>query len=139
MQIIFTLFFIIFSQSYSFASDCKAVQWPFSKNISNIQPLSFQAIPRDHLYKYLYFEISNPPAERVKGLAVKLFFYLKNTEQNEDKYQMIMALEWASDLMTQKPTIIPLSEICAIEDKINRGPSSSKEKPKSRIIQKKKK
>jgi len=137
MQIIGT-FILIFSFGYiALANDCRTVQWPFSKNIKDIQPLSFQSIPRNHLYKYLYFEISAAPSARVKDLASKLFYYLKNTEQNEDKYQMIMALEWASDLQTAKPRIIPISEICTMEDKINREPSSKKIK-RNKIIKKEK-
>ncbi|MFN3698552.1 MAG: hypothetical protein ACK4VO_14045 [Pseudobdellovibrio sp.] len=127
MQRIASFLIIIFFQSYSLASDCKAVKWPFSKNIKDVQPLSFQSIPRNHLYKYLYFEISNPTTIRVKGLASNLFFFLKNSEQNEDRYQMLQALEWAADLQTQTPRIIPISEICSMEDKINREPSSTKQ------------
>lgn len=126
----------MFINSYSFASDCKAVKWPFSKNIKDIQPLSYQALPRDHLYKYLYYELSSDPKVRVKELAARLFYYLKNSEQNEDKYQMIMALEWVADLKTQNPRIIPIEEICSMEDKIERGPSSTK---KSKSIKKSKK
>ncbi len=126
MPVIVGFFIIMLLNSVSFANDCRAVHWPFSKEIKSLQPLSLQAIPRDHLYKYLYNELSSVPAQRVAGLASKIFYYLKNTELNEDKYQMLMALEWASDLNTPKPRVIPISEICSIEDKINREPSSTK-------------
>ena len=125
MQITFifimTFLFIQFSQ----ASECRAVQWPFSKEIKNVDVTSFQTVPRENLYKYLYRELSSAPRERINGLAAKLFFYLKSTEANEDKYQMVMALEWAAELQSPNPQIIPLSEICSMEDKINRQPSST--------------
>lgn len=120
MQVIFILLFTILINSVTFASECRAVQWPFSKNVKNIQPASLQAIPRDHLYKYLYHELSVVESKRIPNLASKLFHYIKNTEQNDDKYQMIMAVEWASELNTTKPRVIPVSEICKMEVKINK-------------------
>ena len=128
MPKIIIFFLVLFIKGLSFASDCRAAKWPYSKNIKEIQPIFFQAVKRDHLYNYFYYELATSPSNRVKGLAFKLLYYLKNTEQNEDKYQMLLALEWASDLTTSRPRVIPLSEICAIEDKINRQPSSEKKK-----------
>lgn len=125
MQVIFLTFIsIIISGSSASAGTCEAVRWPYSSNIKDIQPLSLQVIKRAHLYSYLYHELSTPVASRVPGLVQKLFFYLKNTEANEDKYQMIQAFEWAADLQTKNPRVIPLSEICNIEQKIARTPSS---------------
>ena len=119
---------VFFSASLTTASECRAVKWPFSKSINDIQPLSLQAIPRDHVVKYFYREISTPLNERISGLASKLLVYLKNTELNDDKYQMLLALEWAAELDSNKPRIIPITEICNLEKTIAREPSSLKKK-----------
>ena len=117
MQIIIGFFFVLLLTTTTLANTCRAVQWPFSKEVKTIQPLSLQSISRAHVYSYLYFEIGSPAAKRIPGLAEKLFGYLKNTEINEAKFQLIQALEYAADLNTSHPRIIHINEICALLDK----------------------
>lgn len=120
MQVIFKILIILILSLNVEAQVCKSTKWPFSKNIRNLKVEQMQLLPREHLYQYLYHEISSDPKKRVQGLASKLFFYLKNTEVNEDKYSMISALEWAADLDTPRQRIISLNEICSIENKIRK-------------------
>lgn len=70
------------------------------------------------LYSYLYYELSRPPKERIEGLAKKLFHFLINTEPNEIRFNLLSALEYAADLNSQNPTVISISEICHLEEKL---------------------
>jgi hypothetical protein len=128
MQVILIFLFTLMT-SLAQASTCGEIKWPFSKDISKLGPTQLLVVPREHLFKYLYYEISQPDEKRIKGLAAKLFHFLKHTELNEDKYNFLEALEWASDLNTQ-PRVIPIREICDLEAKISRSPSSSSKKKK---------
>jgi hypothetical protein len=129
----------LFANATETAQTCKAVHWPYSPDLRGVTVEALNLIPRPHLYSYLYSEISSEPVKRVPGLAEKLFFYLKNTEVNEDRYQMIQALEYAADLGTAKPRIIPLKEICNLEEKGLREPSSTAKAKKAKTPAKAKK
>ena len=125
MQMIYGAIFILLSSQLSMANDCEAVKWPYAHKIADLEARQVDKIPRRSLYKYLYFEISSPLEVRIPGLATKLFFILKNTEVNEDKFQMLEGLEWAADLDQEKPRVISIAEICSIEDRISRTPNST--------------
>ncbi len=129
----------LFAKAAEPAQTCKAVHWPYSSDLRGATVEALNMVPRPDLYSYLYAEISTEPAKRVPGLAEKLFFYLKNTEVNEDRYQMIQALEYAADLGTAKPRIIPLKEICNLEEKGLREPSSTAKAKKAKTPTKAKK
>ncbi|MBC7421723.1 MAG: hypothetical protein H7328_13420 [Bdellovibrio sp.] len=128
MQIVFIFTLVLFTTIFSSASDCRSARWPFRGDIKSLQPIEFQAYKRAHLFEYLYNELSLAPEKRTPYLANKLFFYLKNSEINEDRYNLLMALEWAAELQLKTPRVIPLTEICALESKIKREPSSLKRK-----------
>ena len=83
--------------------------------------------PREHLTKYLYFELSAPAKNRTNGLAGKLFYYLKNTETNDNRLDFLKTLEWAADLQKTKPRTVSMKEICQLEAKVARIPAGKKE------------
>ncbi len=121
------------------AMNCTAVRWPYSveaADINNIKPFDFEKFNREYLYSYLYFEISQPPKDRIPGLAKKLFYYLKNSEVNQDKHNFVGALEWAADLDTAQPRVITTREVCNLIEKMRiangeRTPDSVKGRTKS--------
>lgn len=127
MQIILGLVLITigaFGNNY----ECRAVQWPFSRQVAKINVPELSNQPRMFLYSYLYYELSRPPKERIEGLAKKLFHFLINTEPNEIRFNLLSALEYAADLNSQNPTVISISEICHLEEKAFRQPSSVEKK-----------
>lgn len=101
--------------------NCHFTRWPYSKSAQNIKELNIKnldQVPRDYLYIYLYFELTQTKENRVPGLAQKLFFYLKNSEGNENRQKLITAIEFASDVDSAKPNVIPAAEICELENKL---------------------
>lgn len=121
MPVIFVVIILLSSllnTNSALASNCKATKWPFAKTNKQLKAENLKVIPRDHLYSYLYYELSADPQTKDKKLAQQLFNFLKSTEVNNDKYQMIQALEWAADLETKKPNTISIKELCQIEAKI---------------------
>jgi len=114
------------------ADKCKAVKWPYSKNIQKVKVDDLRSIERTYLDSYLYYELSTPVDKRTAGLAKKLLIYLTKTELNESKVYFYSALLEASDVNTNSPKVLQLQDICDLYTKITRGPSSVKTKVKSR-------
>lgn len=114
----FALVSLLLNANHAEASTCKATKWPFAKTDKQLKAENLKVIPREHLYSYLYYELSADRKTQDKKLAQQLFNFLKKTEVNDDKYQMIQALEWAADLETKKPNTISIKELCYIEAKI---------------------
>ena len=132
MQVIQVLFILLISIHSLAAPDvCRAVKWPFADDGAKLDVGRLSKIEREHLFKYLYFEISAPTTGRVPGLAAKLFFYLKNTELNEDRYQMLMALEWAVD-PSANSVPINIKDICILHDRVLRLPQSLRKAEKKK-------
>lgn len=112
------IFLFALLMSYpALALNCDAVRWPFSTQISQVKPAELEKIPRQFLYNYLFFEVSRAPEKRIPGLAQKLFYYLGNSELNNDMQALVEALDWAADLNTAKPRVIPEAEICSLVKK----------------------
>ena len=103
--------------SVSAQADCKAVKWSGSNNVGSLKVRDLLSIDRDELYANLYYELSHSKDERIPGLAAKLFHYLINTENNEAKYNVVQALEWAADLDKPDAPIITVKELCTLDKK----------------------
>lgn len=112
--------------------NCRAVKWPYTSKKKAVSVLDLSAIKRSYLYNYLYFELSNPINRRHADLAKKIITYLKGNEHDEDRYNMILTLEWAADLDKSEPRVIPMSEICFMEEKISRDPAAVKSAKKKK-------
>jgi hypothetical protein len=103
-----------------FAAECRAVKWPYTPaEVAKIQPADLQAIQRPHLFSYLYYELSKSPDQRTGRLARTLFRYLINTEINEGRYNLLQALEASAELDSENPQVIPLKDLCDMQDKVD--------------------
>jgi hypothetical protein len=129
MQMIFRIVIILILSSMARAGECQATKWPYSSKIEKLTPQNFKIVKREFLDDYLFYELSSPVKSRVPGLASKILYYLKNTEQNEPKFYFYAALELSADLATNDPKIIPLPQICDLRGAVLRDPSSIKNKP----------
>ena len=121
MSIILRILPLLFVGQLALA-DCEAVPWPFNHDMKRVQVMELNSQPREHLYKYLYFELSVPVATRIPGLAEKLFYYLQNTEVSDGRFHLLKVLESTS--LEQKSNVIPVEQLCKLDAKVDRSPAS---------------
>lgn len=100
------------------SADCDVVTWPFAKDLKSVNQNTLSQVPRDHLYAFLFGELSKPEKKRVPGLAPKLMWYLKNSEPNTNKMTMVEALELAYLGDDKKVNIIPQQQLCSMWAKV---------------------
>lgn len=97
---------------------CEIATWPFAKDLKSVNQNTLSQVPRNHLYAYLFAELSQTEKKRVPGLAPKLIWYLKNSEANANKMTMVEALEYAYLGDNQKVNVIPQQQLCSMWAKV---------------------
>ena len=107
---------------------CPIAQWPYSRVIADLKPQDLAGVPRSALYAYLYFELSSNGEQRVPGLAKMLFKYLRNTELNEDRVNLIQALEFATGDDLMSVNVMSRTELCSLESTMRSLPSKVRSK-----------
>lgn len=98
---------------------CQVARWPFSADVNSINARTLSEVPRNHLYAYLFHELSQPASKRITGLASKLFWFLKNSEPSTNKMTMVEALEHAYRGDDGKLNLIPERELCNLWEKVS--------------------
>jgi len=101
------------------AIPCKAIAWPYSKNLTGVNEKTLAIVPRQNLYFYLFWELSQPGSQRVPNLSQKLFWYLKNSEPNAEKMNLVSALEYAYTDNSGKVNVIKEAELCGLWRKVD--------------------
>lgn len=99
-------------------ANCTPTKWPFSKDLSKVDEKNLAEVPREHLYRYLFYELSQQPKNRTANLAPKLLWYLKSSEPNADRLNFLQALDAAQKTNDGKVNVISVNEICSVWQKI---------------------
>ena len=107
---------------------CPIAQWPYSRVVTNLKPQDLAGVPRSALYAYLYFELSASGEQRIPGLTKMLFKYLRNTELNEDRVNLIQALEFATGDDSMSVNVMSREELCSLESTMRSLPSKVRSK-----------
>ncbi len=116
----------VLAEAQSISPSCESHRWPFAQAVDQIKIQDLEKMDRVSLYSYLYFELSQPTQGRIKGLAKKLMFFLKNTELNNDRALMLEAVEFAAGLDSSSPNVLAIEELCRIDRKAASVPVPAK-------------
>lgn len=95
------------------APPCEVIAWPYKQKAEEIKIEHLSILSREAIYSYLFFELGQPRANRMPGLAGKLLDFLRGTELNHERAMFLEALSAATTGLQVNNTVPP-KELCSL-------------------------